>query len=451
MKILCVDDEADSHKILKMAFQQWTQASATLVEATDLKGAIDAVSQQEFMMAFVDLHYLGKKDGPAILSSLRAADPEMPLVVLSSAKDFNSVQESLRCGATDYIVKGFGKAEFQAVFERALERRHLKRLEKRAVREAEKSANQLQLVGNSPAMQKLRELLQKLAPKDVPVLLEGETGTGKEMAARALHFWGKDPAAPFVVVNCASIPENLAESFFFGHQKGAFTGADRAQAGIFSEADGGTLFLDEINSLPLAIQAKLLRVLQNGEVRRLGESQTREVKFRILCASNSSLEKMVQENRFREDLFFRINVMRVTMPPLRERKEDLLLLADHFLPKRELSAELFTILGNYGWPGNVREFRNLLLGMDALAETGEVLGSEHLPEGFLRRTMGEIPEGGVEDVGTFADSQAEREREYLARVFRAAGGNVSKMARMLGLDRSNLHQKLVRLGIHKVK
>lgn len=453
MKILCIDDEAESHKILKMAFQQWSPHPASLVEAYDLKGAMDAISKSEFAMAFVDLHYLGKKEGPAILTSLREASAEMPLVVLSSARDFPSVQECMRCGATDYVVKGFGKAEFVAVVERALERRHFKRLETRALREAEKKVSALQLVGNSPAMRKLRDLLQKLAPKDVPVLLEGETGTGKEMAARALHFWGKNPSAPYVVVNCASIPESLAESFFFGHQKGAFTGADRNQAGIFSEADGGTLFLDEINSLPLSLQAKLLRVLQDGEVRRLGDSQTREVKFRIICASNHSLEKMVQENRFREDLFFRINVMRVSLPPLRERKEDLLPLADHFMPEREISAELWKMLENHNWPGNVRELRNLLLGMDAVAETGETLGVEHLPENFLRRFSGEMAEDAesVEDVTAFVDAQALREREYLSKVFRAAGGNVSKMARMLGLDRSNLHQKLVRLGIHRVK
>ena len=314
------------------------------------------------------------------------------------------------------------------------------------------SEDHARLVGNSSPMRELRSLIAKFGPAEAPVLLTGETGTGKELVAKALHAAGGDPAAPFVPVNCAALPASTIDSFFFGHERGAFTGAERARGGVFEEAEGGTLFLDEVNSLPLDLQGRLLRVLQEKKVRRLGGNRELPVDFRLVSATNQTLESLVKGGTFREDLFFRIGVLRLNLPPLRDREGDLPELVKALLPNRMIGEGLWKLFREHAWPGNVRELKNLLMALDILAPAEAVLEPEHLPENALRAFVRAEPGENIpEDLQGFSDEQESREREFLARAYRSAKGNVSAMARMLGLDRSHLHQKLVKMGIHQAR
>lgn len=445
ISLLVADDESPSHDLIRLVLAGWPEVRTKHVLSP--AEAIVAAGKESFHLALVDLHYgKGKAEGFSLISQLKEIDPQMEIIVVSSAGDFEAVQAAMRAGASDFVVKGFGRAELLHSLERGMERRRWRRMEKRA-----QESSGFAMVGGSSALLKLQAELRKVAPKQVPVLLEGETGSGKEVAARALHHWGLDSAGPFVAVNCGAVPHSTADSYFFGHERGAFTGADRARIGVFEEADGGTLFLDEINSLSSDLQARLLRVLQEREIRRLGGSRNLAVNFRLVAASNQPLAKMVEAGSFREDLFYRLNVVTLTLPPLRERMEDLTALAAFFAPARSLSVELLTTFQNHRWPGNVRELRNTLLALDALADRGEELSITHLPEHVMRKFSAEIEEGGLVDLATFEQSQEEREREFLARAYRSCAGNVSRLARLLGADRSHLHQKLSKLGIHRAK
>lgn len=439
ISVLVVDDEKASHELIRRVLAPWREGDARLVHVHSAAEAEAAFTRESFHLALIDLHYQGAPDGFPLLLRLRELDPGTELIVVSSAGDFGAVQGAMRAGASDYVAKGFGREELVHALERGLERRRWRRMELRR-------GGGFEMAGGSPAMEKMKSELGRVAAKDIPVLLEGETGAGKEVAARALHAWGRDSAGPFVAVNCAAIPAGTADSFFFGHEKGAFTGADRAAEGAFEEADGGTLFLDEINSLPPDLQGRLLRVLQEKEVRRVGGNKVRPVSFRLVSAANQSLRRLVAEGSFREDLYYRVGVLPIRVPPLRERREDLDALALFFLPHRRIAGPLRELFRTHSWPGNVREYRNLLLAADALAEADEDLNIEHLPEHALRALAPR-----EETVAAFAATQEEREREFLQRAYRSCGGNVSALARMLGADRSHLHQKLGRLGIHAVR
>ncbi len=450
LTILAVDDEAANHFLLRRALEGWREGEETrLLQALSPEEAQALAKQESFQIALVDLHYKDNPlDGYTVLEALKAADPSVELIVVSSAHDFSSVQKALRLGATDYVLKGFGRGELLHALDRALERRRWRKLEA----QAQKSSIQTResLSGSSAKTKDLKDRIRKFATHDAPVLVTGETGVGKELVARSLHAWGRDPTAAFVAVNCAAIPTGTADSFLFGHEKGAFTGADRAKEGVFAEADGGTLFLDEVNSLSLDLQAKLLRVLQEKEIRRVGGNRAIAIDFRVVAAANRNLEELVREGSFREDLYYRLGVLRLDVAPLRDRLEELEELALAFFPKRELESELWDALRLHSWPGNVREFRNLLWALDALAEGDEKLSLRHLPEQALRTITASYPAMEEESLEQFGQAQGEREREFLARAYRGTKGNVSRLARMMGVDRSHLHQKLVKLGIHKL-
>ena len=447
LSLLIADDEAPT-RALTAKLAAAARDDLRITEASSPEMALEKAKLETFALAFVDLHYENSSlDGFQLIAELKKLDPRLEIVVLSSSAAFNSVQSAMRAGASDYLAKGFGRAELAHALDRAVERRRWRRNEEGSLR----AAGAATLVGDSSAMNGLRALLRKLGPHHAPVLIQGETGSGKELVARQLHAWGLDPAAPFVPVNCAAVPGSTADSFFFGHERGAFTGAERARAGVLEEADGGTLFLDEINSLPADLQGRLLRVLEDGMVRRMGGSRQTQVNFRLLAATNGDLEALIREGSFREDLYFRLNALQVQLPPLRERAEDILALAKAFYPGRELTQPLQDLLRAYPWPGNVRELRNILTAMDALAEADEFLGPEHIPEHLLRKIAAEIPDPLPDDQGAFADAQKQREEDFLRRAYRSAGGNVSRMARMLGADRSHLHHKLTKLGIHQAK
>lgn len=444
--VLAVDDDAHIHALLAKALAE-ERGAYELAHANTPEEAVKLASERSFAIALVDLHYAGNETtGFDLLGKLRELDSRCELVVMSSSSRFEDVRGAMRGGAGDYLPKGFGRGEVIHALERALERRRWKRIESHT----KESSQARRLVGGSPAMVSLRSMITKVAPTGAPVLIIGETGTGKELVAAAIHAEGRDCAAAFVPVNCAALPASTIDSFFFGHERGAFTGAERARGGVFEEAEGGTLFLDEINSLPLELQGRLLRVLQECRVRRLGGSRELPVDFRLVAASNQPLEELVKKGAFREDLFFRISVLRLQLPPLRDRLSDLPELVESFLPGRRLSAAVWSALRAHSWPGNVRELRNLAQAIAVLAPEGEEVGLEHLPEHALRSlaAAGAGPASADDDLAGFVNEQESREREFLARAYRSAGGNISSMARLLGVDRSHLHHKLTKLGVH---
>lgn len=452
ISLLVADDEKQSHDLIDRVLAGWNGEELKVTHVYSPAEAVRAVEKESFHLVLVDLHYgPGKPEGFSLISQLRSLDPLAELIVVSSSGDFSAVQSAMRAGASDYVAKGYGRAELFHALERATERRRWRSMEKRVKQGRGAGGNNFFMISASPAAEKLKADLRRFAPKPVPVLLEGETGSGKEVAAQALHLWGTDPTGPFVAVNCAAVPITTADSYFFGHERGAFTGADSARAGVFEEADGGTLFLDEVNSLSADLQGRLLRVLQEQEVRRLGSNRTRPVSFRLVAATNQSLKDRVATGTFREDLFYRLSVLPLRVPPLRERKEDIEALANYFLPGRVLDPLLLPVFLAHSWPGNIRELKNTLLAMDALADPGEVLSISHLPEHALRSISSSMPSEEVSDHNSFALSQEEREREFLARAYRSSQGNISRLSRMLGVDRSHLHQKLVRMEIHRPK
>ncbi|MGZ3655665.1 MAG: sigma-54-dependent transcriptional regulator [Bdellovibrionota bacterium] len=442
--LLVVDDDSHIHTLLDKILRG---EAYEVSHAKSPEEALQLAAANSFMLALVDLHFAGSGvTGFTLLDRLRELDPQIEPIVMSSSSRFEDVRGAMRAGAGDYLPKGFGKGELLHSLERALERRRWKKMEKRV--RAETRGRAL-LVGEAVAMRELKDKIAKFAPTDAPVLITGETGTGKELVAASLHAGGADPSAPFVAVNCAALPASTIDSFFFGHERGAFTGADQARGGVFEEAEGGTLFLDEVNSLPLELQGRLLRVLQERKARRLGGSREIPVDFRLVTASNQDLETLVQNGTFREDLFFRVSVLRLGLPPLRNRLEDLPTLTASLLPGRELEPGLWEVFRGHSWPGNVRELRNLLQALDVLAPPDDVLRVEYLPENALRSFTRETE--GPADLQGFVNERESREREFLGRAYRSARGNISAMARTLNLDRSHLHQKLVKLGIHAAR
>jgi len=443
--LLAVDDDPHIHALLEKALATEGE-SYVLHHASTPEQALKLAEGRSFSLALVDLHYAGSASGFSLLDRLRELDPGIELIVMSNSSRFDDVRGAMRAGAGDYLPKGFGRGELVHALERGLERRRWKRIERRRAAEQSKG----KLLGASPKMRELREKLIKYGASDAPILITGETGTGKELVAAGIHAMGSDPAAAFVPVNCAALPASTIDSFFFGHERGAFTGAEKSRGGVFEEAEGGTLFLDEVNSLPLELQGRLLRVLQEKRVRRLGGGRERDVNFRLLTATNQPLEELVKKGQFREDLFFRVGVLRLELPPLRERLGDVDELCAAFLPGRELSGALRDLFQQYSWPGNVRELRNLLQALAVLAPQDALISVEHLPEHALK--VFSVPRAEeASDVAGFVNERESQEREFLSRAYRSASGNVSAMARVLGVDRSHLHQKLVKLGVHEAR
>jgi DNA-binding NtrC family response regulator len=380
--------------------------------------------------------------GQELLREVRQRRPELNVVVITAFGSIDSAIELVKAGAYDYLTKPFGTDELLLIVERALQESHLRR---EVARLSLTSAAPPGIVAASRQMRELFRTLARIATPGLPVLITGESGTGKDMIAREIHHVSARKA--FVAVNCAAIPDNLLESELFGHEKGAFTGADREHVGLFEAAEGGTLFLDEVAELPLALQPKLLRALESGEYRRVGSTRTRTVDVRIVAATHRELEAEVQQGRFREDLFWRLNVLHLVVPPLRERPADIPLLAEHLLevaasgrreaPKR-ISPQAMAVLTAYTWPGNARELRNVIERAAALTISEEIR-PEDLPDRIL--------EGGrtasiVSDAVQRQLSVHELERSYIREILRQTGGNKSRAAEILGLDRKTLYRKL---------
>jgi len=409
------------------------------------------LTESDFDVVLTDLRMPGMS-GLELCKRSVEARPDIPVVVITAFGNLDTAVEAIRAGAYDFITKPVEVEALALVLARAVQHRRLREEVKR-LRSEKRSGSPEELVGDSAAIQAVQELIGRIADSDSTILVTGESGTGKEVTARAIHRLSRRAAGPFVAVNCAAIPEALIESELFGHARGAFTDARTARTGLLAQAEGGTLFLDEIGELPLSAQAKLLRVLQERVLRPVGSD--REVGFdaRVIAATNRDLERAIEEGRFREDLYFRIHVLPVELPPLRARGSDVLVLAHHFLRRfTERSGKALTGIGpaaaevllNYQWPGNVRELMNAVEHAVALARF-EQIAPEDLPQRIRSYRRSHIIVAG-ENPSELVPLE-EVERRYILRVLETVGGNKRLAARVLGLDRKTLYRKLERYGV----
>lgn len=384
-------------------------------------------------------------DGLSVLRQLKPQRPDLPVIIMTAHASVETAVEGLRKGAFDYIVKPFKLAEISHAIERAVMFGRLQRQNKVLSTELKKSWTKNDIVGKSPAIREIFNLIETVAPAQSSVLINGESGTGKEVVAKAIHNLSPRAKKPFIAINCTAIPDTLLESELFGHAKGAFTGASEKKKGLFEEADGGTLFLDEIGDLDLSLQAKLLRVLQERKIKPVGENQMKDIDVRIIAATHKDLKKAIKEGNFREDLFFRLSVIPIVVPPLRHRQEDIPLLAQHFLNKYAVlnnklvtgfSFEALQKLMAMPWPGNVRELENLVERMVVLTKNSSIQAHE-IPssddkghESFYGESTQDSP------------TLEELEKRYIQSVFEKTGGRKEKAAQILGINRRTLYRKL---------
>ncbi len=437
-RILVVDDQRTTLEVLE---RNLGSEGYTVFTASAVWQALQLLETTAVDLVITDLKMPGSS-GLELVRHVRENLPDTEVVMITGYPSIEGAVEAVRSGAEDYLTKPFTDEELFDAVRRALGKLHTRR---HAQTSAGSPPSHLGLVGESPAMQTVYRALTRAAETAATVLITGESGTGKELVARAIHYQGARAAAPFVPVNCGGIPENLLESELFGYMKGAFTGAVSSRAGFFQTADGGTIFLDEIAETSTAMQVKLLRVLQDHEVVMVGANRARQVDVRVLAATNKDLAILVGKGMFREDLYFRLNVLTITLPPLRDRGDDVLLLSRQFL--RKFAAEygrselVFTdralqALCSYNWPGNVRELENLVQRLVVMSESERIDVSD-LPS-HMRFSAGR--NGGLHR--TLAEVEAEHIRNVLASV----GGNKSEAARILGIDRKTLRTKLERAG-----
>jgi two-component system, NtrC family, response regulator HydG len=401
--------------------------------------------------------------GIDVLKHFREVSSNASVIMLTGDRTAATATTCMRAGAFYYITKPFEPVELSSIVISAARHSSLRKQLAIAQKPHDNPIETI-LIGISQPMRKLKAALERLAEQDVSILVQGESGTGKELVARALHERGARHKKRFVALNCGAIPENLIDSELFGHVKGSFTGATTDRAGVFVEADGGTLFLDEIGDMPLGVQARLLRVLQESEVRPVGGSGVKKVDARVIAATNIDLATAVDQQKFRQDLFYRLNVVALRVPPLRERLDDMPILAAHFLKKHAggkppaLAPETLEVMGEYAWPGNVRELENAVLHMLAL-HRGEVVGPDALPPALTGRGSGSngvgvtITDDDDEAIGlTEAKRRASGafEKRYLTRAMERSKGSVSEAARLAGLDRTNFRRLLQRHGIDPI-
>jgi two-component system response regulator HydG len=446
--ILVVDDDPAHRTMLRTLLTGW---GYSVLEADDGSTAIEKVHERAFDLILMDIRMI-KVSGLQALAEIRSLNPAIPVIIMTAYSSVESAVEAMKGGAYDYLTKPLDFDELRIVMERAMEHRMLKE-ENRLLRESLGSHfDRRKVIGRSPAMERLLETVAQVAPTEATALISGESGTGKEMIAGAIHFNSPRKDGPFVKINCAAITETLLESELFGHEKGAFTGAHRQREGRFRQAHGGSLFLDEISEMSLAMQVKLLRVLQEREITRVGGEEVIKVDVRVIAATNKDLLQEIQSGRFREDLYYRLNVVALTVPPLRERREDIPLLAQHFLKVfseknnkmiRGFTPQVMDGLIKYGWPGNVRELMNAV-------ERGVVLSrSDYLDVEDLSFILGQTSVPGETFSGDGVPTGIpldEVEKATILKTLQMARGNKSEAARRLGITRRTLHKKLKQYG-----
>jgi len=445
-RVLIVDDDDSLRESLALVLGAEGFELALAANGDEALARLDDAHPD---IVLCDLRMPGR-DGLALLPELVRRRPGAPVILMSAYGTTELALEAMRRGAYDYLAKPFQPAEVLLVIRKAYERERLRRKSELLARDVERSAGERPIVAASPAMIEVLELVERAAEYKATVLLTGESGTGKEVLARAIHAQSPRRGESFVAVNCGAIPEALLESELFGHAKGAFTGADRARRGLFTEADGGTMFLDEVGELPLALQVKLLRVLQEEEVRPLGDSKSHRVDVRVLAATSRDLEAEIAAGRFREDLFYRLNVLRVRVPPLRERRQDIPLLVDHFLaafrdaigkPVRGIADDALARLVAYRWPGNVRELENVLERAVILA-SGDRLGIAELPSNVVPDEASEPAAAADGRDLSLRTARRAAETAMIRRALRETGGNRTHAARLLGISHRALLYKL---------
>ncbi len=442
-EILVVDDE---EKIGKLLTAELTDAGHPTTWTTDPESALAIINRKAPDILITDLRMDGM-DGITLLKKTRAASPSTDVIVMTAYASLETALETMREGAYDYIIKPFKTDALLILISRLEEKRRLQ-AENDGLRSYIGQGATDDIVGSSPAITRIKEIIQGLSASDAAVIIRGESGTGKELVARAIHKASSRGEGPFIALNCAAIPESLLESELFGHEKGAFTGASRRKMGHFQLADRGTLFLDEIGDLPLSLQAKLLRVLEDQRITPLGSERDVQVNIRLISATHQALEARIAEATFREDLFYRLNVFPITLPPLRERPGDVLEIARHFLsgwgrPETDISDDAMARLAAYHWPGNIRELRNVLERATILRPAGHIRGSDILITDAA--ATGQTPAGLLPPAASL--NLAEMEQDLIVRALRAASGNKSEAARMLGITRRALYGRLERYGM----
>ncbi len=443
--VLFVDDEPEA---LSLVERRLSKRGYHVTAATSAEQALELLEVGKFDVVVTDLRMPGM-DGLELCTRILGRYPRLPVILLTAFGNLETAVGAIRSGAYDFVTKPLEVEVLTVALDRAIQHCHAHRELERLRAHVGTSTSRHGIVGNSPAIGRVIETVDRIANVDASLLLTGESGTGKEVVAQAIHRTGARRGGPFVAINCSAIPENLLESELFGHAQGAFTDARTARAGLFSAASGGTLFLDEIGDLPLSIQPKLLRVLQERRVRPVGANVDIPVDVRIISATNLDLERAVAERRFREDLFYRVNVIHIELPPLRERGNDVLVLAEAFLRRNaaqlgktvhSLSPAVAERLMAHHWPGNVRELENCIERAVALARHVELV-IDDLPErlqGYFNRVEGAAPVEW-EPLETV-------ELRYVRQVYAAVGGNKTLAAQTLGLDRKTLYRKLEQCG-----
>ncbi len=439
MKILVIDDEKNIGEVIKLIFEKEDYDVTLAFNGEEGKEKI----QNEYFDVIISDIKLPDVSGMEILKLTKNLYPEVPVIMITAYASTSTAVQAMKLGADDYVIKPFDIDELRIIVKKAYEKKKLEIENKKLQRLIDEKYSFENIIGKSKQMKSIFLLIDKIAPLDTTILITGESGTGKDLIAKAIHYRSLRREGPLVAINCASIPENLLESELFGYKRGAFTGAITNKIGLFQEANGGTLFLDEIGEMPQGLQAKLLRVLQDKKVRPLGGTQEREVNVRIIAATNHNLEKMVEEGNFREDLFYRLNVINIEIPPLRKRKEDIPLLVNHFIEKvnkklnkniKGVSPELLELFFLYDWPGNVRELENIVERLMILEET-ELLTTKHLPSKYKEiKSINEVSlpkEFDNFNLNTYLDNIA---KKIISLSLEKSGGNKKEAAKLLGIS-----------------
>jgi DNA-binding NtrC family response regulator len=438
-RILIVDDEL----VVRDSLDKWFVSEGYFARpASGGREALEALQQAEFDIALIDIKMPGM-DGMELQARLKEADPELSVIIMTGYASVDTAVQSLKRGAYDYITKPVDPDELSHLVANALEHRRARHEIVRLREDLQEVSPGTELIGRSPAMRKIAELIEMVAPTEATVLITGESGTGKEVVARAIHAASPRRYMPMVTIHCGALTETLLESELFGHEKGAFTGAQYRKKGKFEVADGGSVFLDEISDISLRTQTDLLRVLQEKEIVRVGGNQQIKVDFRCIAATNKNLETLVKAGSFRPDLYYRLHVFSIDLPPLRDRREDIPLLVNHFLNKfcmstsrvtPAVSTEAMEVLMQHDWPGNVRELENAV---ERALVVGR--GNEVRPSDFSFPFQGDEMQAGrtLDDI----------ERVHIERILRETQHNLSRAARILDIDRTTLYNKLRRYGL----
>jgi two-component system nitrogen regulation response regulator NtrX len=451
-KVLIIDDEEDIRSALKMIFEY---EGYECVLAANGEAGVKIAARESPDLILLDIK-MPQMDGMEVLKRLKGEGEEAPIVILSGHGTVQTAVEATKLGAFDFIEKPPERERLRLVAEHALETRRLK---KKVAGFKEGEVGRYRMVGVSGTLDQVREAVARAAPTNATVLIIGESGAGKELVARAIHRNSLRKDEEFVQVNCAAIPEELIESELFGHEKGSFTGATEKQIGKFELADKGTIFLDEVGDMSQRTQAKVLRVLQEGEVERIGSQKTIKVDVRVIAATNKNLEEAIEKGDFREDLYFRLSVIPIRVPPLRERSEDIPPLVEHFLAqfsaennirRKTVTPEAMAVLKRHPWRGNVRELKNTIERLLIMVPQDQIT-PEHLADVLRRAPEAAAPAAAAEPPGSLKDFKESAERTFLVQKLRESRWNISATAAAIGTPRSNLYKKLEQYGISQEK